>query len=105
MARGRRPEGAQALSNAERQARYRMRHQATRPVRRDRQPVDRRSLAEQWKATIATLLALQTRYVAWHDAIPEALLDTPTGEALQAIVDLDLDDLAAIEPPCGFGRD
>jgi hypothetical protein len=27
------------------------------------------------------------------------------GEALQAIVDLDLDEIAAIEPPRGFGRD
>jgi hypothetical protein len=28
-----------------------------------------------------------------------------TGEALQAIVDLDLAELASIEPPRGFGRD
>jgi hypothetical protein len=107
MARGRPPEGKQALSNAERQARYRVRRHTARPapVRRHRQPVDRRSLAEQWKATITVLLALQGRYVDWHDALPEGLLDTPTGEALQAIVDLDLDELAAIEPPRGFGRD
>ena|SRR5260221_715017 len=107
MSRGRRPEGKQALSNAERQARYRMHHQAARPTlaRRHRQPVDRRSLAEQWSATIAALLALQTRYVDWHEAVPEGLRDTPTGEALQAIADLDLDELAAIEPPRGFGRD
>jgi hypothetical protein len=107
MARGRQPEGKQALSNAERQARYRARHQVPQPapVRRHRQPVDRRSLAEQWTATIATLLGLQARYVDWHDALPEGLLDTPTGEALQAIVDLDLDELAGIEPPRGFGRD
>ena len=107
MARGRRPEGEQALSNAERQARYRIRCHTARPapVRRHRQPVDRRSLAEQWKATITALLALQARYVDWHDALPEGLLDTPTGEALQAIVDLDLDELVHIEPPRGFGRD
>jgi len=107
MARGRQPEGEQALSNAERQARYRVRHQATRPLpmRRLRQPADRRSLAEQWKATVAALLALQTRYVDWHDALPEALLETATGEALLAIVELDLDEIAAIEPPRGFGRD
>ena len=107
MARGRQPEGEQALSNAERQARYRVRHQATRPVpmRRQRQPADRRSLAEQWKATVAALLTLQTRYVDWHNALPEGLLDTPTGQALQAIAELDLDELAAIEPPRGFGRD
>jgi hypothetical protein len=37
--------------------------------------------------------------------MPEALRDGATGEALQAIVDLDLDELVAIEPPRGFGRD
>ena len=107
MARGRRPEGTQALSNAERQARYRLRHQGARPapVRRYRQPVDRRSLAEQWTATVASLLALQARYVDWHDALPEALIETATAEALLAIVELDLDEIAAIEPPRGFGRD
>jgi hypothetical protein len=107
MARGRRPEGEEALSNAERQARYRLRHQASRPARerRHHRPVDRRSLAEQWTATVATLLALQARYVDWHEALPEALLETATGEALQAIVELDLDEIAALEPPRGFGRD
>jgi hypothetical protein len=38
-------------------------------------------------------------------ALPETLHDGATGEALQAIVDLDLDDLLAIEPPRGYGRD
>jgi hypothetical protein len=31
--------------------------------------------------------------------------DTSTSKALQAVVDLDLDDLLAIEPPRGYGRD
>ena len=48
------------------------------------------------------LLALQAEYTAWADALPDALRDTPTAEALQAIVDLDLAD---IEPPRGYGRD
>ena len=42
---------------------------------------------------------------AWLDALPETFRDTATAEALQAIVDLDLDALAAIEPPRGYGRD
>jgi hypothetical protein len=33
------------------------------------------------------------------------VLDGATGEALQAIIDLDLDELIATEPPRGFGRD
>jgi hypothetical protein len=34
-----------------------------------------------------------------------ATRDSATGEALQAIADLDLDEIAAIDPPRGFGRD
>jgi hypothetical protein len=107
MPRGRQPEGISALTNAERQARYRARHQAnpSPTARRQRQPIDRRSLADKWRAAVATLLALQAKYADWLDALPETLLETPTGEALQAIIDLDLDELAAIEPPRGFGRD
>jgi hypothetical protein len=37
--------------------------------------------------------------------LPEATRDTPTGDALQAMVDLDLEDIVAIQPPRGFGRD
>jgi hypothetical protein len=37
--------------------------------------------------------------------LPESLRETATVEALQAIVDLDLDAFAAVEPPRGFGRD
>jgi hypothetical protein len=45
------------------------------------------------------------RKLTFREALPEALRDGATGEALQAIVDLDLDELASIEPPRGFGRD
>lgn len=38
-------------------------------------------------------------------AVPGALHDIPTAEALQAIVDLDLEMLTNIEPPRGYGRD
>ena len=58
-----------------------------------------------WRAAIAELLALQMEYGAWLEALPEPLRDGATGEALQAIVDIDLDELIAIEPPRGFGRD
>jgi hypothetical protein len=34
-----------------------------------------------------------------------ALRGTATAEALQAVIDLDLDALAAVEPPRGYGRD
>jgi hypothetical protein len=42
---------------------------------------------------------LQAEYAAWFDALPDNLRDTATAEALQAIVDLELDELAEIVPP------
>jgi hypothetical protein len=42
---------------------------------------------------------LQSEYARWFEALSDPLHDTATGEALQAIVDLELDDLLAIQPP------
>ena len=65
----------------------------------------RPSRPQRWHAAVAALVALQTEYAAWLDALPQATRDGATGEALQAIADLDLGDILAIEPPRGFGRD
>ena len=107
MPRGRQPEGEHPLSNAERQARYRQRLQAPQaaPRIRYRRPADRRTRPQRWSDAVAELLALQAEYAAWCEALPDSLRDTATAEALQAIVDLDLDLLAATEPPRGYGRD
>jgi ferric-dicitrate binding protein FerR (iron transport regulator) len=105
--RGRKPQGERALTGAERQARYRQRQADNRaaPGRRPPRPIRPASRPQQWHAAVATLLRLQAEYAAWLDTLPEALHDDATGQALQAIVDLDLDELAGIEPPRGFGRD
>jgi hypothetical protein len=107
MPRGCKPEGERALSNAERQARHRARQhdQMPLPKIRYRRPVDRRSRAQRWCDAVSELVTLQPEYVAWLDSLPDSLRATPTGEALQAIADLDLDALAAIDPPRGYGRD
>ena len=107
MPRGRTPEGEHPLSNAERQARYRARREADQPppAVRYRRPVDRRSRSQRWNDLVAGLLALQAEYAAWHDVLPDNLRDTATAAALQAIFDLDLDELAAVVPPRGYGRD
>jgi hypothetical protein len=107
MPRGRQPEGEHTLSNAERQARYRARRQAKQPLSkvRYRQPPDRRARPQRWNDAVADLLALQAEYAAWYEGLPDNLRDNPTGEALEIIVDLDLDALAAIVPPRGYGRD
>ena len=106
MPRGRIPEGEHTLSSAERQARYRARHEAQpAPVVRYRRPVNRRSRLQRWNDLVAGLLAMQAEYAAWYDALPDSLRDTATAAALLAIVELDLDELAAIVPPRGYGRD
>ena len=107
MPTGRQPYGKHALSNAERQARYRARREAEQPLPkiRYRQPTDRRTRAQRWHDAVAGLVALQAEYVAWHDVLPESLRESATAEALQAIVDLDLDALTVIVPPRGYGRD
>jgi hypothetical protein len=74
-------------------------------VIRYRRPTNRRTRPQRWHDAVAELLALQAEYAAWADALPDGLRDTPTAEALQAIVDLDLDGLANLEPPRGYGRD
>ena len=101
---GRKPLGEQALTGAQRQARYRLRH-PTAPVIRYRRPTDRRSRPQRWRDAVDELLGVQAEYAQWLDALPEATLDSPTGQALQAIIDLDLNEIAGVEPPRGFGRD
>jgi hypothetical protein len=101
----RKPLGDRPLTNAERQARHRAARAASRPVIRYRRAADRRSRAQRWHDAVAELITLQTEYTQWFEALPENLQENATGEALQAIVDLDLDELIAIVPPRGFGRD
>lgn len=101
---GRKPRGERALTGAERQARYRQRQLGNRAAALPRS-IRRSNRPQRWRAAVAELLALQTEYAAWLDALPEGLRDGATGEALQAIIDLDLDELIAIQPPRGFGRD
>ena len=106
---GRRPEGEQALTGAERQARYRQRPGQSQeqspaqamPRRLPRAP----TLSRRWNDAVTGLVALQAEYARWLDALPEATRDTVTGEALQAMVELDLEEIMAIRPPRGFGRD
>ena len=95
------------MSGAERQARYRQRHAGNGRAAPPRQPRSTwlASRPQRWRSAVAELVALQAEYAAWLDALPEPLRDGATGEALQAIVELDLDELITIEPPRGFGRD
>ena len=106
MPRGREPEGSTALTNAERQARYRARRPAPQPpviIKPPRPP--RRSRTTRWNAALAEMLAVQAECAAWFDALPESLRDDATAMALQEMIELDLDAIAVIQPPLGYGRD
>ena len=105
--RGRRPDGENALTGAERQARYRANQQARQgmPTIRHRRSPDRRTRPQRWHDAVAELIALQADSAAWADALPDGLRDTATAEVLLAIVELDLEALADIVPPRGYGRD
>ena len=70
-----------------------------------KRPSRARPLSRRWLDTVATLASLQAEYASWLEALPEATRETATGEALQAMVDLDLEELVAIQPSLGFGRD
>lgn len=97
--------GETAMTDAERQARYRAARKAEMPVMRRLRSMDHRSRAKCWRDAVAELVELQSQYIAWLEAIPDNLQDGTTAEALQAICDFDLGDLQSIEPPRGFGRD
>jgi hypothetical protein len=97
--------GEEAMTGAERQVRYRAARADGAPVIRVRHPADRRSRIQRWDDTIKALTDLQAEYAAWLGALPDNQRDSATAEALQAIVELDLSELQAIEPPRGFGRD
>jgi hypothetical protein len=107
MPRGCKPDGEHALSSAERQARYRARR-LTQPApvaTQMRRPAERRSRPQRWRDAVIALLALQAEYANWLTALPDSLRGSPTAEALEAIIDLDLMALADSLPPRGYGRD
>jgi hypothetical protein len=97
--------GETAMTDAQRQARYRAARAAGAPVIRTRRPADHRSRAKRWNDNVAALVESQNEYAAWLESLPDNLQDGATAEALQTICDLDLSELQAIIPPRGFGRD
>lgn len=64
------------------------------------------------EAALSDLRDIQSEYSDWKDNLPENLSNTPLGEKLEAVCDLDLElDLSvleeaeSIELPQGWGRD
>lgn len=97
--------GETAMTDAERQARYRAARTAGVPVVRTRRPTDHRGRARRWTDHVTGLVEAQVEFAAWLESLPDNLQDSATAEALRAICDLDLSELQATVPPRGFGRD
>ena len=61
---------------------------------------------------MAALIDLQQEYRIWLDNLPQSLEESRLADKLQTIVELDLQELQldlqelqAIDPPLGYGRD
>jgi hypothetical protein len=93
-----------ALSNAERQRRYRERRKAQQPRIRYQRARDRRSRPQRWADAVDTLRALQEEYQEWFDTLPDNLHASSLAEKLEEVCSLDLDQLD-VDLPRGFGRD
>ena len=95
-----------ALTNAERQRRFRERRRAAVPVvQRPERPAARpKPRPARWTAAVAELRQLQAEYEAWRDGLPEGLADSKTGQLLEGVCEVDLDAID-VELPRGFGRD
>ncbi len=65
----------------------------------------RPSRSKRWNDALAEMIAVQSECAAWFDALPESLRDSATAAALQEMTELDLDAIAAVQPPLGYGRD
>jgi hypothetical protein len=101
----RKPIGETAMTDAERQARYRAARATGVPVVRMHRAADHRGRARRWTDHVAGLVQAQAEYAAWLENLPDSLQDGATAEALRTICDLDLSELQTIIPPRGFGRD
>ena len=68
--------GEHAMTDAERQARYRTAGVA--PMR-PRHAVDRRSRAQRWRDAVETIVVLQDEYAAWLEALVDNQRDSRCG--------------------------
>lgn len=80
-----------------------------------------RDAAAEVETALEALRDIQSEYQDWKDNLPDSLADSPVGEKLSAVVDLDLewdaasdtaddaeskiDDATGADLPLGWGRD
>jgi hypothetical protein len=96
--------GAVPMTPAERQARHRAKRRQPSPVKPSA-PTRTTPRPRRWAAAVASLIDLQDEYRTWRDNLPPNLDGSRLAEKLDAIVELDLEELQVIDPPRGYGRD
>jgi hypothetical protein len=97
--------GTVPMNPAERQARRRARlrqQSLVSPAAPTRRMAARPT---RWAAAVAALVDLQEEYRAWLENLPQNLESSKLADKLQIIIELDLEELQAIDPPRGYGRD
>ena len=95
--------GSAPMTPARRQARHRAKlSQQSRTAPAVRRVVPR---PKRWAMAVTALTDLQDEYRAWLDSLPTNLEGSKLAEKLHAIAELDLEELQAIDPPRGYGRD
>ena len=97
--------GIAPMTPAERQARCRAKRRQPRPTTAPPSAPRSPPRPRRWAAAVTTLINLQDDYRAWLDTLPANLEASRLAEKLHAIVELDLEELQAIDPPRGYGRD
>ena len=70
--------GETAMTDAERQARYRAARAAGKPVIRVRRALDHRGRARRWTDHVTGLVEAQVEFAAWLDNLPDNLRDSGT---------------------------
>src|ERR1700738_2562144 len=65
--------GETAMTDAERQARYRAARAAGKPIIRVRRALDHRGRAQRWNDHVAGLVEAQIEYAAWLESLPDTL--------------------------------
>jgi hypothetical protein len=94
--------GTVPMNPAERQARRRakLRRQSLIPPVAPTRRIAARPT--RWAAAVATLVDLQEEYRAWLENLPPNLESSRLADKLQTIIELDLEELQAIDPPRGY---
>jgi hypothetical protein len=93
------------MTPAERQARHRARLRRAHPTPPVPTPQRHPPRPQRWAAAVAALVGLQDEYRVWLNNLPASLEGSRLAEKLQAITELDLEELEVIDPPRGYGRD